>query len=139
MQYNFEIIAQEVCDSTEDTLSYPIQEDLSDFSGSDVSPASDLVSIISALRQSLGKKITLLPSMVWRSSVPGLADDTAKGYDSEFPMYCIKSGLISSSCSSDVISMISLKPFPFVFDSQQNVVTSTIALPTILASGEASL
>lgn len=49
MQYNFEIIPQEVCNSTEDTLSYPVHENLSDFSGSYVSLAFYLVSISSVL------------------------------------------------------------------------------------------
>ena len=108
MQYDFETQSQEVRMKTEGMLSYPIAADLSDSFGSDVSPASFFDPLCSVVRQDLGAIVTLLPSMVWSSSVPGRADEIRKGYDvSEIPMYCITSG--PSLISSDgVLSIISL-------------------------------
>lgn len=118
MQYNFEIIAQEVCGSTEGAPSYPNNVTLSGFPGSSISPAPASKSDRSAPGQDLGAIITLLPSMVWSSSVPGLADETVKGYDSEFLTYCIKSGPSHQSFSPDVQSVISLKHLsPSILDS----------------------
>jgi hypothetical protein len=53
-------------------------------------------------------------------------------------MYCIKSGLISSSCSSDAKSMISLKPLIRKY-CLQPLVALPIVRHFVSSSGEASL